>query len=251
MKSWLMRNVVFFVGVSVLLVAADAVAAIADDRLASAFVSPPNSARPWVYWFALDGNITTSGMTADLEAMKRVGIGGALYMETAQGTPKGKAAFAGPEWRALFKHACTEAARLGLELNMNNDAGWCGSGGPWIKPEESMQKVVYEETAVQGPRHVDEILTQPAATAGYYRDICVQAIPAVDPSDYIANIAEKSALRPVGYTLPALSSGMTTATGIARKGIIDLTTRMNAEGRLTWDAPAGNWTIVRFGHTST
>ena len=26
---------------------------------------------------------------------------------------------------------------------MNNDAGWNGSGGPWVKPEESMQKVVW------------------------------------------------------------------------------------------------------------
>ena len=30
---------------------------------------------------------------------------------------------------------------------MNNDAGWCGSGGPWITPELSMQKVVWTETA--------------------------------------------------------------------------------------------------------
>src|SRR5262245_49686735 len=99
-------------------------AAISDDSLARKFASPPDSARPWVYWFPLDGNITTAGMTLDLEAMKRVGIGGVLYMETEQGTPKGKASFAGPQWRALFKHACTEAARLGLEVNMNNDAGW-------------------------------------------------------------------------------------------------------------------------------
>ena len=43
--------------------------------LLSGFVSPPASARPWVYWFWLNGNITREGITADLEAMRRAGIG--------------------------------------------------------------------------------------------------------------------------------------------------------------------------------
>ncbi len=67
--------------------------------MAAGFVTPPESARPWVYWFPLDGNISRDGITADLEAMKRVGIGGVLYMETDQGAPKGPAKFAGPLWR--------------------------------------------------------------------------------------------------------------------------------------------------------
>ena len=53
------------------------------------FKTPPPEARPWVYWFWLNGNITTEGITADLEAMKRVGIGGVLIMEVDQGAPIG------------------------------------------------------------------------------------------------------------------------------------------------------------------
>jgi hypothetical protein len=119
-----------------------ACAAREEDVLANGFVRPPDSARPWVYWFWLNSNITREGITADLEAMKRVGIGGVLIMEVDQGAPVGEAAFMGTEWRELFKFAVAEAGRLGLEVNMNNDAGWNGSGGPWIKPEQSMQKVV-------------------------------------------------------------------------------------------------------------
>jgi hypothetical protein len=40
--------------------------------LAGQFASPPASARPWVYWFWNNGNVTKAGITADLEAMKRV-----------------------------------------------------------------------------------------------------------------------------------------------------------------------------------
>src|ERR1039457_364966 len=57
----------------------------AANELERGFTHPPDSARPWVYWFWLSGNITSNGITADLEAMKRVGIGGVLLMETAQG----------------------------------------------------------------------------------------------------------------------------------------------------------------------
>ena len=114
--------------------------------LAKGFAVPPQSARPWVYWFWLDGNITREGITADLEAMRRVGIGGVLIMEVDQGAPKGPARFASPQWRELFKFMLAEANRLGLEVNMNNDAGWCGSGGPWITPALAMQKVVWTTT---------------------------------------------------------------------------------------------------------
>src|SRR5690606_25725425 len=33
--------------------------------------------------------------------------------------------------------------------------------------------------------------------------------------------------------------------------IINLTGKMDAHGKLQWQAPAGNWVIVRMGHTST
>ena len=122
--------------------------------LQKGFLHPPDSARPWVFWFWVNGNINSNGITADLEAMQRAGIGGVLIMEVdvKQGAPKGPAAFGTPPWRALFQHACAEAHRLGLQINMSNDAGWSGSGGPWITPDLAMQKVVWTETAVEGPR---------------------------------------------------------------------------------------------------
>jgi hypothetical protein len=125
------------------------------------FLHPPDSARPWLFWFWLNGNITSNGITADLEAMKRVGIAGVVMMDVDQGTPKGPVPFLSPQWIDLFKHTCAEAQRLGLKVSMNNDDGWCGSGGPWITPELSMQKVVWSETTLDGPRHFDGFLAQP------------------------------------------------------------------------------------------
>ena len=150
---------------------------ITPGQLAAGFQNPPDSARPWVYWFWSDGNISREGITADLEAMHRVGIRGVLIMEVDQGIPQGPARFLSAQWRELFQHVFREAARLGIEVNMNNDGGWCGSGGPWITPELSMQVMVWSETHVKGPRRFEAPLPQPKTTQDFYRDIAVLAFP--------------------------------------------------------------------------
>ena len=207
-----------------------------------------------MYWFWVNGNITREGITADLEAMRRAGIGGVLIMEMDGGTPVGQAAFAGPEWIELFKHACVEADRLGLEVNMNNGAGWGGSGGPWITPELSMQKVTWSETAAEGSKHLEAALPAPPAKRGFYRDIKVLAFPTPSGNVRIDNLAYKAGFfaRPTPvFPLPADWPETPAAEVVARDGIVDLTAKMDGAGRLTWDVPAGKWTILRIGHTST
>lgn len=220
-----------------------------SQDLEKQFTAPPDSARPWVYWFWLNGNITSNGITADLEAMKRVGIGGVLIMEVDQGAPVGPADFMSERWRELFSHVDTEAKRLGLEVNMNNDAGWNGSGGPWIKPEESMQKVVWSETNVSGPAHVELTLQQPETVAGYYRDISVMAFPATG-SFRIDGIRGKAAYEVAGVGEMARSN-LPPDMVVDGSRMVTVTDKMDASGKFTWDVPPGQWTIARFGHTST
>lgn len=229
-------------------VGAGSAAGQAPATLEEGFHQPPPSARPWAYWFWLNGNITAEGITADLEAMQRVGIGGVLIMEVDQGVPEGKVGFMSDAWQTLFRHAVKEAARLGLEVNMNNDAGWNGSGGPWIQPEQSMQKVVFSEIEAAGPRHLEVRLPQPETVAGYYRDIAVLAFPSPGPYR-IENIRGKAAFE-IGH---AGGRGKEPPAGsaIQQAQIVDLSSRMDPAGRLVWDVPEGRWTVVRFGHTST
>ncbi|MFZ1932919.1 MAG: glycosyl hydrolase [Thermoguttaceae bacterium] len=203
-----------------LLVLSGSRAMMADEDLAKGFVAPPDSARPWVYGFWLNGNLTREGITADLEAMKRVGIGGMTLMEVKLGVPKGPVPFGSPQWTEMFKHLCSEASRLGLKVVVNNGTSWSGSGGPWITPELSMQQVVFSETTAQGPAHVEITLPQPKSVANFYRDIAVLALPAA---------ANKV---------------------VARNQVLDLSGKFK-EGRLAWDAPKGQWVVIRFGHTST
>lgn len=222
------------------------------NDLARGFANPPATARPWVYWFPLDGNISSNGITLDLEAMQRVGIGGVLYMETDQGAPRGPAKFAGPLWRDLFKHICAEASRIGLEVNMNNDAGWCGSGGPWIPPELSMQRVVWAETNVTGPTRFSGALPQAKPVANYYRDIAVFAYPTPAGSQLIPHLKGKSAHTKEEIPLRAHYPAWPTNAIVPRDRLVHLTEKFDsATGQLQWDVPAGQWTLLRLGHTST
>src|SRR5690348_14810887 len=149
---------------------------LADD-LEQNFLKPPPSARPWVNWFWLDGNITREGITADLEAMQRVGIGGVLLMDITQDIPPGPVLFGGAEWRALFKHTVMEADRLGLQVSLHNAPGWCGSGGPWITADIAMRKVVSSRTNLIGPAHFSAVLPPLPGDKGAGHEIATLAFP--------------------------------------------------------------------------
>ena len=49
--------------------------AIADE-FSREFVNPPETTKPWCYWYWLNGDITREGITKDLETMARVGSSG-------------------------------------------------------------------------------------------------------------------------------------------------------------------------------
>ncbi|MCX6560527.1 MAG: glycosyl hydrolase [Candidatus Aminicenantes bacterium] len=245
--------------------------------LEAGFRRPPDEARPWVYWFIMDGNSSREGITADLEAMKRAGIGGVILLEVDVGIPRGPVEFMSPAWRALFKHAVEEAERLGLEITLNAGPGWTGSGGPWVEPGQSMQHLVASATEAVGPTHFDAILPQPPprpryfggkvpealdkARESFYVDVAVLAVPTTPAGARIADIDEKalflrhpySSMAKVKPFLPAPAAYPTAAASavVDRGRIIDISGRLEANGRVAWDVPAGRWTLLRFGRVST
>lgn len=148
------------------------------------FAAPPESAKPWVFWYWMKGAISREGITADLEAFARVGLGG-VYLVPIQDVPKPplfepSVRTLTPEWWEMLRHAFREAARLKLKIAMHASDGFATAGGPWITPELAMQKVVWSEQHVDGGSVLNLKLAQPASHDGFYRDIAVLAFPARD-----------------------------------------------------------------------
>jgi hypothetical protein len=110
------------------------------------YATPPASAQPQVYWQWINGNVTREGITADLEAMHRVGINGVL-VQTVGGGPPGPMRQMNPQFFDMMEYAAREAERLGMTISMSVTSGWAGCGGPWVKPEQSMQMITFSEAA--------------------------------------------------------------------------------------------------------
>lgn len=176
------------------------------DVLGSNFQNPPDSAKPQTWWHWVDGNITREGITADLEAMKHVGLGGAQLFDVSANLPAGPVAYGSAEWRSLVKHALEEACRLGLDMGIHNCAGWSSSGGPWVTPEYGMQEAVMSEFQTCGPAHVETKLPLPPFRLGYYRDIAVLAFPSSSgkPSSLSDHVPKITTSSPLDFKADAL-----------------------------------------------
>ncbi len=195
------------------------------ENLDKDFAAPPDNAKPRVYWFWLFNRIDKAGITRDLEQFKEKGIVGVNLIGNggyAGAAPLPGVKYQSPEWWDLFRHAVKEAKRLNIELGFNFSAGGWVMLGPWVTPENAMKKVVQADLNVEGPKKFSSKLPQPETVDDYYHDYCVQAIPhkgagvAVNPED-----------------------------------IIDITDKLQPDGRLEWDVPRGQWTILRTGYTLT
>lgn len=188
------------------------------------FTQPPAAAKPMVWWHWIGNNVSKEGITQDLEAMQAAGFGGATifnvgWPQDADNNP----AWAGneyrsPAWWTLVEHAAKEADRLDLNLGMHNCVGYSASGGPWITPERSMKEVVWTTTPIEGGTVFTGILPPPKAKLDFYRDIAVVALP----------------------------DGNETGS----KDAVDISKFMKADGTLEWEAPAGSWSVYRFGYPS-
>jgi len=161
-----------------------------SPNLEREFRTPPASARPRVWWHWMNGNVTKPGIAKDLAWMKRIGIGGLQNFDVNLSTPtivERKLAYMSPEWREAFRFAAAEADRLDLELAIASSPGWSETGGPWVKPENGLKKLVWSETEIEGGRRFRDRLPQPPSIAGQFGSL--PQLP--DLTDLLADKAAK------------------------------------------------------------
>lgn len=173
------------------------------DDWRGAWDNPREEHRPWTFWYWMYGCVSDEGIRADLQAMKDAGIAG-FYLMPIKGVADGKstaeqlAEMGEPdfftseqlsdEWWRRIDTVVQTADSLGLKMGIHFSDGFALGGGPWITPEESMQRIVWSDTIVEsvgaypcGRPHINE---------GYYEDIAVFAYPATfyDPRTPVCNM---------------------------------------------------------------
>src|SRR5690606_12591301 len=103
-----------------------------------------NESRPWTRWWWDGSAVTREGITAELEASKKAGIGGVEITPIygVYGEEEEFVEYLSTEWVELLKHTLDEAARLGLGVDMATGTGW-PFGGPWVSEVDACKNMNY------------------------------------------------------------------------------------------------------------
>ncbi len=209
-----------------------------QSDLGDGFADPPLSARPAAYWVWVNGLTNQQRLTYELEQMRAKGLSGVYIFDVGAQDPEGIVpkgpAFMGEESLKAIGRAVREATRLGLEVGIVTSSSW-NCGGPWVRPEHASMGLYQSKTTVKGPAEFSQVLAFPPRGEGvspsnrgqdardtngkpaFYKDVAVLAMPQIEP-------------------------GIVSDTG----AIINLSDRLDKQGRLSWSVPAGTWVICRF-----
>ena len=249
-----------------------AIHAVAAPTLEEGFRNPPVSARPQTLYHLMNCNVTKEGITCDFEALAKAGIGGVQVFDVGCSVPPGPLVFNTPEWFDVMKHIHEEGKRLGIEVSLRDCSGWSNSGGPWNTPDKGMKWIVAKSVRPKGPTHFHGKLPRETKDNGWYEDIRVLAFPTPKPGAKLTHFADKTGrsrtrqplYRALGNHRPDFlddpippndrrehpvrdTKEFPSEMVIAKDSIVDLTSRMAADGTLDWDVPPGEWTILRIG----
>lgn len=187
----------------------------------NSFRTPPDSAKPWAYWWWVNGNVTKASITRDLEQMKQKGFAGLLmfdargYHEDHLPPPPSRLDFMGPEWRRMLAFAMAEASRLGLKMSVNLSSCAGALRGPRDVGDNAPGQLVWGSADVAGGRRFAGPL--PSVQGQRVREVAVVAARLDDAAD------PSRALE-----------------------VVDLSDKVDPQGHLTWKVPPGRWKLLRF-----
>ena len=148
---------------------------VSKAELKEGFQNPPAAAKAQVWWHWMNGNITEDGIRKDLEWMHRIGLGGFHHFDASQSTPQivdKKLIYMQDDWKHAFEYAIRTADSLGFEITVASSPGWSTTGGPWVKPEDGMKKLVWRQVEARGGASGIR-MPAPYTTSGPYQDVPV------------------------------------------------------------------------------
>jgi hypothetical protein len=149
-----------------------------NNALLNGFLTPPDAAKPRVWWHWMNGNITKDGIAKDLKWMKRIGIGGFQNFDANLSTPQiveKRLIYMTPEWKDAFRFTARLADSLKLEMAIAGSPGWSESGGPWVPAKDGMKKIVWTETHIQGGTPYTGTLPKPSSATGVFQNLSLNS----------------------------------------------------------------------------
>jgi hypothetical protein len=258
------------IGAPLLVIAASAwMAPAAAQRGQRGWPAITAETRPWTRWWWQGSAVDRSSLTAQLEALSAAGIGGVEITPIygVRGTEDRFIQYLSPPWMAMLDHTLREATRLKMGADMATGTGW-PFGGPWVDDATAPRSIAYKTWTLSGGERLTEPVTlrQTPLVRAIGNQVHVvnegapgdpprgaSSAPAIKPevraiqiTDLVEPVAanrnlQALALEQVKYPrdLPLTVLMAYPETGDA----VDLTSRVQQDGRLDWTAPQGRWTL--------
>ena len=164
---------------------------------------------PFTRWWWLGSAVDKTNLTFNLEEYGRAGIGG-VEITPIYGVQKNEAndiQFLSDKWMEMLQHTTTETKRLGMQTDMNTGTGW-PFGGPEVTIEEAASKLLTKEYKIKSGENFSNII-----------------IPDEKNQQGIAKLS-----RVMAYD--------------SNNQCVDVSSKVDSDGKLNWKAPKGDWTII-------
>lgn len=203
-----------------------------QNSLSDCFLNPSAENRPVIIWQWMDGLVSKEAITNDLESFKAAGLSGVQNFQIGGdnqirvGDPS--CSIGSEKWKQLMRWAMEECDRLGLVFGTHNCPGWSSSAYCSVRPEYSMQKLVFSEANAGEELKILDV--DPAYN--YYEDIAILAMPA-------DSIIDKNSIIDISPYLSPMKDGKWEDKLVITDEIVK-----------KLPSPINNMKFYRFGHTT-
>ncbi len=224
--------------------------------------------RPWTRWWWHGSAVTKEGLTAEMEAYKKAGLGGLEITPIygVYGTEKQFVNYLTPQWTELLMHTFKEAARLDLGIDMATGTGW-PFGGPWVSDTDACKNLAFKTfTLREGEKLKEPVFFMQQAfvravgnqiyevhdaasdevAKGTGKDPLLSDKKKITIDQLVDPISENKNLQALALDQVRFEKPLPLQTLIAYNDAgktLDLTSKINDKGVLDWTAPAGNWKL--------
>ena len=198
--------------------------------------------KPWTRWWWEGSAVTKNDLTWNLQQFQKAGLGGVEITPIygVQGYEQSFIKFLSPHWIDVFLHTLNESKRLGLGVDLANATGW-PFGGPWVKDEDASKTIYFKRYTVDGGNELKELVQykqEALVRTANNKPASVDTIKQpVSANDNLQALALDQIVFP-GYlplqTLMAYGD---------KEEVIDLTSKVDKNGKLNWTAPPGKWAL--------
>ncbi len=236
---------------------------------ASAWPSVHRETKPWSRWWWHGSAVTKEGITAEMDAYKKAGLGGLEITPIygVQGTEKQFVNYLSADWIELLLHTLKEAERLDMGIDMATGTGW-PFGGPWVTEADACKNLEFKTYNVMAGQRLKEkivCIQQPYLRAvgnqiyevhdstiaserakgtvkepPVFKREEIQISQLIEPISANKNL-QALALDQVKFEKPL---PLQTLMAFSESGkIVDLTNKVNNNGELDWVAPGEHWKL--------